>query len=939
MHQNKMRMGIIGTVAALAVNIGCFLAPMGVIAEEVTPTQPAQATQAVQNAATEQIVVSAQSMEGAKDVSGETAVVLNLGETKQVSVEVPVTGTYTLGLRYHSMDDKNTAIVMSMKVDGAYPLEAMERLEYPKMWVDDGESRVDGAGNEFAPTQKVAEGYFVQFAMDTAGNQADPYAVELTAGTHTLELAALQVPVAISQIIFGVPETAPTYEEYLKQYADKAPYDGEPLLMEGEDAVYKTTSSLIPMADNSDPGLSPSDPIKSKLNYIGGGNWKSQGETLTWKVKAEKSGFFKLGIWYRQSGVVNGNSYRWLKIDGVTPFEEAKTLAFPYTYGWQFVTFGNEDGEPYQIYLEEGEHELSMSVTLGELAEIKARMEAITEVIGDLYVSITMITGDTVDVSRDYQLFNQIPNFNETLQETIDTMIALENDMKVIFGQESNSYIAQLENMRMIMKKMLDNPYNAHNYKSNYYTTYTGLAATVSDLANMPADIDRMMLVPSDYEFTKTSAGFFEKIAFGVERFISSFFEDYNNISGDDHENSIEIWVNWGRDQAQVLNSLIQENFTQQENIGVSVKITNASIIQGILSGNGPDCSLILPRTEPVNLAMRGGLYDLSQFDDFEEVKKRFMPDATIPYQYKNGTYALPDGQGYYMLFYRTDIFEDMGLSVPKTWDEFISVSKKLQKSNLKAYLPYTQIADMTTVNTGVGGLSIFPSMLLQSGQKVYKADKSGTTLLEPKSIDTFTFWTDFYTKLKFDISQDFYNRFRVGTTPMGVSVYTLYNTLTVTAPEIDGCWAMAPIPGTVQEDGTVDNTCAGSGSGCAILNLSENKPAAWKFLKWWTSAETQLTYSNNVESLLGPIGRHGTSNIEAFQEMAWEPEALKQMMAQWEQVTEIEELPGSYYVSRGIDQAYWNIVNQGESAKDMLFKWSKIVDAEIQRKGEQYGV
>ena len=53
----------------------------------------------------------------------------------------------------------------------------------------------------------------------------------------------------------------------------------------------------------------------------------------------------------------------------------------------------------------------------------------------------------------------------------------------------------------------------------------------------------------------------------------------------------------------------------------------------------------------------------------------------------------------------------------------------------------------------------------------------------------------------------------------------------------------------------------------------------------------------------------------------------------------EVEEVAGGYYTARMIDQAYWNVVNNAQNAKDMLIKWAEISDAEIERKRNQYDV
>lgn len=49
--------------------------------------------------------------------------------------------------------------------------------------------------------------------------------------------------------------------------------------------------------------------------------------------------------------------------------------------------------------------------------------------------------------------------------------------------------------------------------------------------------------------------------------------------------------------------------------------------------------------------------------------------------------------------------------------------------------------------------------------------------------------WTRFYTDYSFPLTYDFYNRFRTGEMPLGLAPYSMYNTLSALAPELDGLW------------------------------------------------------------------------------------------------------------------------------------------------------
>ena len=333
---------------------------------------------------------------------------------------------------------------------------------------------------------------------------------------------------------------------------------------------------------------------------------------------------------------------------------------------------------------------------------------------------------------------------------------------------------------------------------------------------------------------------------------------------------------------------------------------------------------------------MRGGLYDLSTFDDYDEVTERFMPDSDLPYEYKGGNYGIPTTQSFYMLFYRTDIFEQLGLAVPQTWDEFLNTANLLLRKNMQVGLPYVQISNMTQVNAGVGSLNIFPTLLMQKGLSLYNADGTASTLTDPETVETFVEWTSYYTKYGFPKTYDFYNRFRVGLMPMAVVSYTMYASLTAAAPEISRFWRMAPIPGVRDENGSINRSVSGSGTAAIILKDSENPELAWEFIKWWTEADTQYAYAGEVENILGTAARHDTANVEALKKLSWDRENLSALLEQWKNVKEIPEVPGGYYLSRVIDQAFWNTTN-GSDAYEMTAKWGKIANDEIKRKGEQY--
>lgn len=856
-------------------------------------------------------------------------------------------GWYVVKASYILDDQQSNDLSLNISVNGADVSKENENIVLPRYWVNDGDKRTDIKGNEIAPKQKTIEKLLVNTFKSDNNTSEEPVYVYLESGKNKISIINASQKVNIVELSVCAPEKLMTYEELKQIYKQNnyVNYSSTPIYIQGEDAAYKTARSLIAKCDRSSAKLTPSSAVKDVLNLIGGTSWQENGDEIVWKVDVPASGLYKLGFTYLQNTVVNGISYRNLKINGKTPFEEAKCLEFSYKTSWNNYGFCDKNGDPYLIYLEEGPQEISLTVTLGKAIESYNMMSQIVSNLGDLYIDITIITGESPDANRDYELFKKVPNWEERLTDNIKLLNELSKYLKNLSNKNGSTMVAAVDNSARVLKNMKDNPYTAQVFLSDYYSTYTTLSSWLFEMKRMPLSIDVIELSSPNTAYSPKEVSFFESFMFGLKRFLISFTNDYSAISdANTNEKQLKIWVNWGRDQAMVLNNLIQESFSEYAEkelgygVSVNVELVNATLVKGMLSGNAPDLALHLSRTEPVNLAMRGALVDLSAFDDYEEVITRFGKSGTLPYTYNGKTYALPDQQTFYLMFYRKDILEELGISIPQTWDEFLAATAVLQRNNMNSYLPYTQIASETTVNAGIGNLNLYPTILQQRGGSFYNKELNRTTFDESISVSAFKDWVDMYTLYKIPTDADFYNRFRLGTTPLGVMSYTLYNTLSQAAPEINGRWGIALVPGTLNEEtGEINRTISGGGSGCAILNTSKNKQEAWVFLKWWTEAQTQLDYNNNVESILGATSRVPLATVEAFENLSWEAADMPILSQQFSLIKEIEEVPGSYYVSRAVDQAFWNVVSNGKNHKDVLISWGNIANDEIARKISEY--
>ena len=390
---------------------------------------------------------------------------------------------------------------------------------------------------------------------------------------------------------------------------------------------------------------------------------------------------------------------------------------------------------------------------------------------------------------------------------------------------------------------------------------------------------------------------------------------------------SLRVWIVGGRDQAQVAKNLIDNRFVSKTGIAVNLELVQGGLTEAILSGDAPDIIMNLGRSDPVNLGVRGALVDLTQFSDYEEVIKRFTVEASVPYTYKGAAYALPVTQNFCMMFYRTDVFEELGLDVPETWDDFFRVARILQRANLQVGVPIAS-------GTAMGGYDLFTAFLYQGGGSLLNEAQDAAVLDSPEAIEAFTQWTNLFVDMGLPLSYDFYSRFRTGEMPLAIQSYTQYNLLMTSAPDLTNLWAMAPLPGTRREDGTIDRSIMASGTASGISTSCQDQDAAWEFLKWWTDGETQYQYGTQLETLMGAAVRYDTANLEALALLPWSRAEYEALSAQMAQVKELPEIPASYFIYRSLSNAFRKVAyNTDVNPREAIVDYNLQINKEIKRK------
>jgi len=850
-------------------------------------------------------------------LEGMDGAALLTGEQGQVEwkVSVPETGRYHISMLYYPVEGKSSGIVRSLLIDGEVPFEEAAYLQFDRIW-DNEQSEVqrDNRGNELRPRQQENPGWREALFKDSEGYYEEPFQFYLTAGEHTLTLLSQREPMAIRQLkLFHQPQAAP-YEEVraADAAAGRQPTKGVRVVVQGEAATAKSSPTLYPQIERSSPAVYPYSPSETRVNTIGGYNWRLPGEWIEWEFEVPESGLYQIGFKVQQNFVRGIYSTRRLTIDGETPFREMERVPFRYASDYRTDVLGND--EPYLYYLEAGRHVLRLEATLGEFAELIRQVEESLYQLNAMYRKILMITGAAPDQFRDYRIEQQVPQLLETFAAESERLKVISAELRRLSGGSGDSE-ALLKTMYTQLDEMVDEPHTIPRRLGAYKANTGGLGTWLLTAREMPLEIDELYIVSPDQKLKKKGAGFWSGLRHELSTFAYSFFIDYNqigNVASGDEERSITVWIGSGRDQANTLKAMIDDTFTPQTGISVNLKLVQMhTLLPATLAGQGPDVAMQIGNDIPVNYAMRSAVADLAQFSDFDEVAERFRPSAIVPYQYEDGVYALPETQTFNMLFYRKDIFNELGMSVPQTWEEISRLFAVLNKNQMSFGMPLVLQPQYPGEN--IPPNSLYASLLLQNGGQFYRDGGRASDLDSKIGIEAFKTWTELYTDYKLEREFDFANRFRTGEMPVGIADYTTYNQLTVFAPEIRGLWGFAPVPGTVQPDGSIDRSVPSGGSATVLMESAEDKDAAWEFMKWWTSDDVQVAYGREMESLMGAAARYPTANIRALDSLPWPVNDYDQLKRQFEWVKGVPEVPGGYFTGRHLLNAFYSVVVNSE--------------------------
>ncbi len=857
------------------------------------------------------------------------------GDVITLNVTIDEAGAYRLSLDYLDIGTSILTNRLSVKINGAYQFEESHSIDLLTEWrfATDTFTR-DRYGNEILPNSVKHDAFIRSSFYDATALNAEPLTFLLDAGANTIELVHRRGELLIGSLWLKSPRTHQTYDEYLALHEGAELQHDANLILGAETFVSKTSPSTR-LRSERNPGATSYDTRSLRLNAIDGWSFRHGNNTITYEIDVETAGFYHIGINYRQNYLMQMPVFREIRVNGDVPFDTLRMVPFHFSNTYTTMMLG--DGEnPYKIYLDEGVNTFSMRVVLEPYRNAYEHVIQLMSEMTDLSLEIRRLTGNTQDRYRTWRLETRIPDIHDRLARWIETLKHVHEGLSTYSEHHSPGELTNLSLAIDQLQRLAD---NVNNIPNRMQLLADGDASTAQLLGTMAQiflenglDLEHIY-VGGDPTPPRTRPNMFVRASEGVQRFFLSFFiDDYS--TGEVGADTIEIWVNYPRPYVEIMQQIIDSEFTAQTGIPVQLSLMpdENKLILASAANRAPDVALGVNHWIPYEFAIRGASMDLRQFPGYADTVANFAPGVMIPYAFEDGMYGMPLTQNFWVTFYRTDIFESLNLPVPDTWDDVIEILPELQRFGMNFYHPLAMF----------GGFKPFVAtipFIYQFGGDLYSDDGMQTTLNTEENLEGIRLMSDLFTIYNLPKqAPNFYNHFRTGLLPIGVSDLATYLQLTVAAPEIAGQWEIAPHPGVRNVHGDVERWAASGAQSMMILADTKMPNESWQFLEWWMSTDTQVNFATRLQTTYGTEFLWNTANLEAFAQIPLPEEHVDIILTQWEFALEASRIPGTYMVERELSNAWNKIVFNDANPRIALDTAVRIANREIIYRMEEFG-
>lgn len=258
-------------------------------------------------------------------------------------------------------------------------------------------------------------------------------------------------------------------------------------------------------------------------------------------------------------------------------------------------------------------------------------------------------------------------------------------------------------------------------------------------------------------------------------------------------------------------------------NVGTGTDAYTA-LQNAIQAGSGIPDVVHMEYSAVPQFALTGDLADLSPFGA-TDLKDSYTPGTWGSVAINDGVFGLPLDSGPMAMFYNQATFDQYGIAVPTTWEEYIEAARTLQAADPSKYL----VGD-------AGDAGFVQSMIWQAGGRPFQVSGSDITvdleddgaqkfvdmwqpMLDEKLVAPITTW-----------SEEWYKALGDGTiNSLLIGAWMPVN-LESGVPEADGNWRAAPMP---QYAAGEETNSENGGSALVVTGASKQQALAYGFTEF----------------------------------------------------------------------------------------------------------
>lgn len=870
-----------------------------------------------------------QGKEGIQVFNDQSGYFLEKGSEWNGSFRIEEEGDWEVLVSYGIADDSSAEFQLDWEIDST---NYCTRL--PVFWQDNGERFLDRYGNELNARAAMMTGQVSAYLALKNDVGRRRLSLHLSPGTYDYKVITNH-DVRIYGLCLAKSKTG-----YMTVEKGKEGVGDNLLMLEAENSLLRSDSDIRGKSVKN-AVLTPYDTKQNKINVIDSSSWTKVGQKVIWAVEVPDAGWYRIGFRYSQYSEANKSSYRTLEVDGLYVADSEHPIQFSGTAMNSYVNLTvTEDGEDCWIYMEEGVHTISMEAVMDPLLEVYDEILSIMEEVNDISMDLRKMSAGSADANRTWDMDTYLPDVpsrlklcRKRIEDVYQSLWDIEGT-KPSYANRLSYAVQQLDNILEDVR-LIPNKYGLLSEGDG--SVNSSLGGVLEKLVYQPLGLDRIYLY-QDGELPKASESLWVSMSESWKRLLYTYLpgaEASDYTAADTNTDELQVWVSMSIPYAETLQQIIDEYYNPAHgtDIQLSLMPNSQKLILSNATGSNPDVVLGVGYTTPYDLALRGAVKNLLDYDDFAEFyQKEYNIAALTPLVYDGGIYGVVDSLNYQILFYRKDILDSLGLSVPDTWDDVQAMMPVLLRYSMNFY---SNIANGSSFKD----FNMTGPFLYQNGGGFYSQDGASVAFNSKESVAGLREMTELFRIYSLsEYVANFFNSFRYGDIPIGIGNFSTYLQLNTAAPELEGQWGIALVPGERQEDGSVLRAHSANSTASMIFANTDKPQEAWEFLKWWLSAETQAEFSNRLESTYGDAYRWNTANLAAFESLPYSDEHRAIILEELSYQTETARHPAGYMVEREVSNIWNDVVVNGKGLTERTDRAVISSEREIRRKLIEFG-